>query len=136
MKVLDRVFRIILAQTYRESGEENIEASRLRAVNKLMGYLVFPVVASVVLAMLLMQLLRDSGQRVIEKGPWQVLGILGFLFVYFALYRRYRVDPSSPQIAQTVSAEDVRYFWWFRCVSVGAFLAILVVILLTHLVSR
>lgn len=136
MKYLDRIFRIILAQTYRAKDGEDIEAARWRAVNKLMGYLAFPIIAAVGLVMLLTHWWVDSGASYVAKGPWQITGIFVYVMMYSVLSRRYRAYSPPLEPLSTLSPEDHRYLWRFRCAAIGSFIAVTLVPLVKHLAAR
>lgn len=134
MEALDRVFSILFEQARREAGGESRSTAARRAVNRLAGYLVFPVAAMVVLSMLLWHLIVDPAQRLTAKGPWQVLAVLVYAAVYTALSARYRKYVISPEKAVLgVSAEDTRYLRWFRYAAVGSLLVMLSIAAFLHL---
>jgi hypothetical protein len=135
--LLDQIFRILFSRARRELGEAHLQTAWQRAIGKLTGYLVFPIGAAVVLAMVLKGLFGAPGPHLVQKQPWQVVGIIAFVAAYFALYRRYReYSFNPPSLPSTESIKERRYLSWFRVIAVGVFVMMLLIAFLLHLAGR
>jgi hypothetical protein len=136
LKSLDRAFLILFARARRVVSDARIAAAWQTAMARLGGYLVFPVIALMILAMLVKHLLIDAQDEVVQKAPGQVVGIIVFLICYVLLYKRYRAYMlQPPALALDEPKEDQRYLTRFRTVTIGAFFAMLLLTVAVRLLS-
>jgi len=127
MRLLERLFLILLARARRELGGRDQEAAWHRAFNAFSSYLVLPAIAAIGLVMLSYRVLAEPGVRSISKVPWQIGGMLVLGGVYVWLYRKFQkylhYSPVSPPAE---SAADTQFIWRSRVISIATFVVVFV----------
>lgn len=133
---LDKLFLILFSRARRSLGDEYVRTAWHRAIYTLAGYLVILTIILVVLIMLVTHVLIGARISVLDKRPWQAIGVFTFLLAYFAMYRRYLAYQSSPpSLIPMESAAHSRFMCWFRGVSVGALVTVLLLAFLASAYS-
>lgn len=134
MKLLERLFLILLARARRKLGGRDLETAWHRAFNAFSSYLVLPTIAAVGLVMLSFRVLAEPGVRSINKLPWQIGGMLVLGGVYVWLYRRFqKYSHYSPNSPPAEPAADTLFIRWSRVISIGTFVLVFVSAILIYL---
>jgi hypothetical protein len=136
VKLLDRLFLILLGRAERALGAGNLEGAWYRAFGAFAGYLVLPTISAVGLVMLADRAFVGSAVWSMHKRPWQIIGMVVLAGVYVFFYQRFRTflhDTSS--ISPTESILDGKFIRRSRLVSLGSFLLVLALAMLAHFIE-